>query len=192
MHHCTAKNNKTATASSASTHHLGDSLPRDDLDCQTQIRKSALALAVQQHILGLHVAIHNIHFMQMQNASSDLRRVVDDALHLNALVHTLAVVANVVDVVLEVSSVHQGHHKAQMGLGVIRVGQVDQEQAVDLLQDLLLQQGHLFSALLLQSLFTQLLASVHLACVFHLDGAHLEKDGKMVCQRVGNSSNLGG
>lgn len=118
--------------------------------------------------------------MQMQNASSDLRRVMDNALHLNAFVHAFAVVANVVDVVFEVSSIHQGHHKAQMGLGVIRVGQVDQEQAVNLLQNLLLQQGHLFSALLLQSLFTQLLARIHLACVFHLDGAHLEKDGQMV------------
>lgn len=163
------------------THHLGDSLPNGDLYSQTQIRKSALALAIQQHILRLHVTIYNVHGVQMQDAGSDLRRVVNDAFHLNAFIYTFAIVANVVNMVLEVSSIHQGHDKAQVGLGVISVGQVDQKQAVNFLQYLLLQQGHLLSTLLLQAPFTQLFASVHLTRVLHLHGTNLQGNKSFPC-----------
>lgn len=160
----------------ACTHHLGDSLPWSQLYGQTQIRESTLALAVQQHVLGLHVSIYNIHSVEMQDTCGDLCCVVDDTLHLDAFVHSLAIIADVVDVVLEVSSIHQGHDKAQVGLGVISVGQVDQKEAVNLLQDLLLQEGHLLTALLLQPFLTQLFAGVHLACVLDLHSTYLRTD----------------
>lgn len=109
--------------------------------------------------------------MQMKNACADLRCVVDDAWHLN----TLGLLTDIINVIPEITAVHQGHDKAQVGLGVIGVGQVDKKQAVDLFQDLLLQQGHLLTMFLLQALLAQLLAGVHLACVLHLYGTYLNR-----------------
>ena len=159
------------------TYLLGDGLPCWQLHGQTQIREATLSEAIQQHVFWLHVTVNNIHLVEVQDARGDLGGVVDDALHLHAFLHALPVNADVVDVVLEVSSVHQGHDQTQVGLGVVGVRQVDQEQAVDLLQNLLLQQGHLLSVFLLQAFLTQLLAGVNLACVLHLYSAHLERVG---------------
>lgn len=69
----------------------------------------------------------------MQDSHDDLGHVVHNAGQAKASF------AQLIDVELKVSPVHQVHNEAQVGLALIGVGQIDHKKAVNFLQDLLLQ-----------------------------------------------------
>lgn len=74
---------------------------------------------------------------------------------------------------LQVSSVHQGHDQAQVGLVFIDIRKIYNEETVNLLKDLLLQEGQSLATFLLQASFVELLTGIHLAGMFNLHCANL-------------------
>lgn len=159
----------TAHAQKICTHPLGDAFSLSDFHCQSKIRQSAIPIIIQEDILWFHIPVQNFDGMQMQNPTGDLRWVKDDPFHFQTPF------SHIVDVIFQIPSIHEAHNKTQMGFGLVGVSQCDYERAVDLLQDLFLQQCHLLSTFLFQPFLIQLFAGIHLASIFDLDGTNLEK-----------------
>lgn len=150
-----------------STNPLADHFPVRQLHSQSEVGHSALSFAVQQHILRLHIPVHNVHGVQVEDAGDYLCGVVNYTLHADASLPQL------IDVKLEVSSRHQVHDQAQVSPAFVGVSQVYDEGAVNLFQDLLFLKGQPLPAFLFQTSLVQLLAGVHVACVLHLHNANL-------------------
>jgi len=106
--------------------------------------------------------------MKMLQAAHDLGRVKSGAIYVET-----RFTAHIVDVELEIAAVHDGKHEAERVLRLVRVCQRDDELGVDFLQDVLLDQHHRLALALLDPLFLQLLARVHLTGGAYLTGAHL-------------------
>ena len=154
------------------THPLGDGFTILDLHGQPQVGQSAVAEVVQKHVLGFHVPIDNAEGVEVQHATGHLGRVEDHPAHVQAWF------THAVDVELEVSTIHQAHHQAEMGLAFKGICQRDNERAADPLQDFLFQESHFLTVLLLQSLLVQFLTGIHLTGVFHLDSTYLRERRK--------------
>ena len=104
--------------------------------------------------------------MKMLETARDLGEIEQRSVLLELANH-------VMDMKLQVATVHERQYETERVLGLVSVGEIDYETRVDFLQYLLLVERHHFAFTFFDSFLFELLTSVHATRAPRLTGAHL-------------------